>query len=254
MAEHVVGARRLLDPPGVELARPRIAAIASSTPQTWFASIISDAVGAERVADQAGAAVVRLEVAADLHLHVREAVCERLPHERLDLVVVVAEPAGRRRVGRVARGDELAPRALLPARRARAAGRAPRPGGGRRRCSGSRRSRRAPPATGRASSCQSGLPSRFAQRSQTALTTAAVARWMTPFSGPSQRSCLSETSERQKPRMSAVMPSSVRPTTSGSSARTAATQTSVPRPLVKVRPWPSRPSSASVRRTTYAAE
>ena len=37
-------------------------------------------------------------------------------------------------------------------------------------------------------SCQSGLPSVFAQRSQIALTTAAVARWTIPFSGPSQRS------------------------------------------------------------------
>ena len=105
-----------------------------------------------------------------------------------------------------------------------------------------------------ASSFQSGLPSRFAHRSQTALTTAAVARWMTPFSGPSQRSCVSETRLRQKPRMSAQIASSVRPTTSGSSARAAATQTSVPRPLVNVRPWPSRPSSALVRSTTYAAE
>ena len=42
-------------------------------------------------------------------------------------------------------------------------------------------------------SCQSGLPARFANRSQRALTTAAVARWMTPFSGPIQRSWLSPT-------------------------------------------------------------
>ena len=34
------------------------------------------------------------------------------------------------------------------------------------------------------SSFQSGLPAVLANRSQTALTTAAVARWMTPFSGP----------------------------------------------------------------------
>ena len=42
-----------------------------------------------------------------------------------------------------------------------------------------------------ASSFHTGLPSALAQRSQTALTTAAVARWMTPFSGPIQRSWLS---------------------------------------------------------------
>jgi len=38
-----------------------------------------------------------------------------------------------------------------------------------------------------ASSFQSGFPSTFAQRSQTALTIAAVARWIAPFSGPIQR-------------------------------------------------------------------
>ena len=46
-------------------------------------------------------------------------------------------------------------------------------------------------------SFQSGLPSTFAYRSQTALTIAAVARWMTPFSGPSQRNCSSPASDRQ---------------------------------------------------------
>ena len=85
-------------------------------------------------------------------------------------------------------------------------------------------------------SFQSGTPRLFAHRSQTAFTIAAAARCMTPFSGPSQRSWSSETSERQKLRMFAVMSSSVRPTTSGSSARAAATQTSVPRPFVNVRP------------------
>ena len=90
-----------------------------------------------------------------------------------------------------------------------------------------------------ASSFQSGFPCRFAERSQTALTTAAVARWMTPFSGPSQRSCVSEARLRQKPRMSALIDSEAAPHHQGSSARTAATQTSVPRPVVNVRPWPS---------------
>ena len=101
-----------------------------------------------------------------------------------------------------------------------------------------------------ASSFQSGFPWSLAERSQTAFTTAAVARWMTPFSGPSQRSCVSEARLRQKPRMSALIDSRLRPTTIGSSARIAARQTSVPRPVVKVRPWPSMPSSASVRSTT----
>ena len=38
---------------------------------------------------------------------------------------------------------------------------------------------------------QSGLSARLAATSHRALTTAAVARWMTPFSGPSHRSWLS---------------------------------------------------------------
>ena len=55
-----------------------------------------------------------------------------------------------------------------------------------------------------ASSFQRGLPSTLANRSQTAFTIAAVARWMTPFSGPSQRSWESVTSRRQKPPRSAT--------------------------------------------------
>ena len=51
-------------------------------------------------------------------------------------------------------------------------------------------------------SFQTGLPSILAQRSQTAFTTAAVARWMAPFSGPIQRSWLSPVTVRQNPRMS----------------------------------------------------
>ena len=49
-----------------------------------------------------------------------------------------------------------------------------------------------------ATSRHTGLPSIFAHRSQTALTTAPVARWMAPLSGPIQRSWLSEVTWRQK--------------------------------------------------------
>ena len=52
-------------------------------------------------------------------------------------------------------------------------------------------------------SFHSGLPAVLANRSQTAFTTAAVARWMTPFSGPIQRSWLSPTSARQNSPISA---------------------------------------------------
>ena len=86
------------------------------------------------------------------------------------------------------------------------------------------------------SSRQSGLPARLANRSQTALTMAAVARWMTPFSGPIQRSWLSPTRLRQNPPMSANRSSVDRPTTRGWRARTPATTTSVPRPIVNVKP------------------
>ena len=83
-------------------------AIASSTSQTWFASIIrtpSRPIAARMIAARA---IVRLDVGADLHLEVREARRARLAHERLDLVVGVAEPARRRRVRRVARRDDRA--------------------------------------------------------------------------------------------------------------------------------------------------
>ena len=68
------------------------------------------------------------------------------------------------------------------------------------------------------------------------LATAAVARWIAPFSGPIQRSWLSPVRRRQKPPISAVIDSSVRPTTNGARARAAATHTSLPRPIVNVRP------------------
>ena len=82
---------------------------------------------------------------------------------------------------------------------------------------------------------------------------AAVARWMSPFSGPIQRSCESEVSARQKPAKSRVISETRRPTTSGAIAFAHATQSSLPRPMVKARPLPSSPG-ASVRSVTYAAE
>jgi hypothetical protein len=43
--EHVVGVGRLLDPVRVDLGQPAMLAIASSTSQTWLASIMSSASG-----------------------------------------------------------------------------------------------------------------------------------------------------------------------------------------------------------------
>ena len=57
-----------------------------------------------------------------------------------------------------------------------------------------------------------------------ALTIAAAAMWMTPFSGPSQRSWLSPVSRRENAaEVGRARSSTGRPTTSGASARMAAT-------------------------------
>jgi hypothetical protein len=100
-----------------------------------------------------------------------------------------------------------------------------------------------------ASSFHSGLPSTAAIKSHTALTSAAVARWITPFSGPTQRSWGSFVRRRQKPAMSARISSSVSCSTSGARDRMAETQSSFPRPIVNVSPCPATPSR-SVRRMT----
>ena len=52
-------------------------------------------------------AIVRLEVSADLHLHVGEPRGDGLADEQLDLLVLVSEPAGGRRVRRVPGADDL---------------------------------------------------------------------------------------------------------------------------------------------------
>ncbi|GAB3967903.1 hypothetical protein GCM10027615_18480 [Plantactinospora veratri] len=74
--------------------------------------------------------------------------------------------------------------------------------------------------------------------------------WMTPFSGPSQRSCTSALSDRQNSTGSATISAMVFPTTWWASARMAAQVSSLPRPLVKVNPAPKVPSGASVRNST----
>ena len=247
--EDVVGARRLLDPPGVELAEARPS---PRSPRRRPRPGSRPSSARRRRRGRRGSAPRGARPSRGpphLHLHVMEAVRDRLPDERRHLLVVVAEPAGRGRVGGIAVASSSARAPPCPLAGC-AGGRAPRPGRGRRRCSGSRSRRRGPPDRVRRAAARAGHPRLFAQRSQTALTTAPTARCMTPFSGPSQRSWPSDTSERQKPRMSPVIPSSVRPTTSGSSARMAATQTSVPRPFVKVSPWPVSSRPESVWRTT----
>ena len=99
-----------------------------------------------------------------------------------------------------------------------------------------------------ASSFHKGFASAFAYKSQTALTAAAVAKWTTPFSGPSQRNWLSPVIKSQNAAMSSVNDSRVLPTSRSPSARAAAQQSSLPRPMVKASPCPSRPSAPSVRK------
>ena len=104
--EHVVGARRFLDPPRVVSGEGahRLDRLVD-TPHLVRVHH-QDAVRPELSADQGGAAVVRDKVATHLHLHVGEARRYGFADECPDLDVVVAEPAGGRRVGGVARGDD----------------------------------------------------------------------------------------------------------------------------------------------------
>ena len=143
VAEHIVGARRLLDPPRVVRAQH---AASRRSPRRRPTPGWRPSSGRRRGRARAGS-VPRAdrprEVGAHLHLHVREARGQRLAHERLDLVVVVAQPAGGRRVRRIPRGDDLTLARRLSAARVlqeldRLLGRRGHP-----RCSGSRRSRRA---------------------------------------------------------------------------------------------------------------
>ncbi len=70
---------------------------------------------------------------------------------------------------------------------------------------------------------------------------------MAPFSGPIHRSWLSPVTCRQNHRMSPNISSASSPTTRGRSASMAVITISVPRPMVKVRPYPARPVSVTSR-------
>ena len=169
----------------------RIASIASPTSQTWFASIISFESSPISSRSSARAADVVRRVGADLDLEVRPARGPGLADEPAHLLVGVAEPAGRRVYAGIAVARAARPRARPASAPARASSSSASPGRERvGEVAEVDARRRAPPGVMSASSFQSGLPSDFAYRSQTALTTAAVARWITPFSGPIQRSWL----------------------------------------------------------------
>lgn len=82
---------------------------------------------------------------------------------------------------------------------------------------------------------QTGFFRVFDHRSQRAFTTAPSAKCMTPFSGPTQRSWLSEVRYRHVFLQSLVNESNDRPTIKGPKWSIAAQTKSFPRPIVKVK-------------------
>ena len=171
--------------------------------------------------------------------------------ERDQLLVGVADPAGRGRVRRVAGGLELRD-PLVPACRAARGCRAPRPGSARPPGSGSRPAARSARASCPRAAARAACPPSWRRRSQAAFTTAPIAMCMTPFSGPSHRSWLSpimlgaELAEVADDVVD-VLADHVLP----QGRRSAATMTSLPRPMVKQRACalePVRRRSAAPRR------
>lgn len=188
VAEHVVGAGRLLDP--VRVVRgERADPLDGGVDVPALVGVDRDGeVGAAHLAGGGEAADVVLEVGADLELDLGEALVEGLLAQAAQLVVVVAEPAGRGGVGRVAVGPQvgdalrLALLALAQELQRLVAGEG---------VAEVAEVDHLDELLGviSASSSQSGLPYLLALRSHRALATAEIAMCMTPFSGPSQRSC-----------------------------------------------------------------
>ena len=198
MAEDVVGRGRLLDPVRIELgqlAHP----VDGLVDAPALVGVDGDArARAGGAAGHLEAADVGLDVESDLELQHRESVGDRGGDQALDLVVVVAEPArptSCRRAGRRPRSCRFRSpcRVTGVEEGQRVVG-----------CEcvvdvgevdladdlGRASSRRAP-ATG--AGHRGGH-----RRSHAALTTAPMAMCMTPFSGPSQRSCPSQVSSREQ--------------------------------------------------------
>ena len=196
MPQHVVRTRRLLDPPGIE-PRQRLHLGDGLVHVPALVGVHHQrAIRADLLAHDRGAADVVLEVLPDLHLEGRPPLRDGLAAQAPHLVVRISEPPGRRRVGGIAVGAHLGFARVERRRGARAASRPPRSGVStsvmyeksivETSCSGDRSTR-----------CfHIGFRSRLAQRSQTAFSTAPVAMCRMPFSGPSQRSCLSTVRSR----------------------------------------------------------
>jgi hypothetical protein len=106
VAEDVVGTRRLLDPGDVVRSESRHP-VDRLGDVPALVRVDRDAdVRTHRVPGDGEATDVVLHSTADLELHLREAVRDGLPTEAVELLVGVPEPAGRRRVGGVAGGEE----------------------------------------------------------------------------------------------------------------------------------------------------
>ena len=172
--------------------------MASSTSHRWFASIIRWRSGPISCADQPDAPRVVGRIGADLDLEVREAVGDA-PRGRGGGPCRRSSPSSPAdvRVGGIAVAQEdglaVALCRLLPLENRQRLVLRQRVGD----VAGSRSHATICCGVMSASSFHSGLPACLACRSHIALTMAAIAMWMTPFSGPSQRSCESPASDRQ---------------------------------------------------------
>jgi hypothetical protein len=119
VSEHVVGARRLLDPPWVDLLEPPHRADRLLDAPHLVRVEGEPVLRTDCLAYEPCATNVALEIPADLHLYVGEPGVDRLPRERRQRRLRVTEPAGGGRVRREALGEHhllaLRLRRLVPA-------------------------------------------------------------------------------------------------------------------------------------------
>ena len=163
VAEDVVGAGRLLDPVRIERRQPAHPVDRLADVPALVGIDGQHQLGPDLLADDPDPAQVVLDVRADLHLEPGPALGQRLATQPADLVVVVAEPADRGRVGGVTVPQQLrlgarpswgrgAPAAASASSAVRASV----------RCSGSRRARRSRPVSSRRAAPTAAGPPLFA--------------------------------------------------------------------------------------------
>ena len=107
MPEDIVRARGLLDPPRVEHGELADARDGFLDVPLLVRVDHQLALAADRFTHQPHAPPVVVRPSADLDLEMREAVLDRFAAQRADLVVGVPHPSDRRRVGRIARAQQL---------------------------------------------------------------------------------------------------------------------------------------------------